>query len=357
MATASHHGICLVGTGARTPIGLNAPSAAAAARAGVAAMAEHPFMIDKMGAPMVVCADPALPAEPATAHRFVELALAPARESLSPLLDKARSSLRIRIFLALPEERPGRPDGLENTFADQFASALGQEIKIEELTCRSLGHAGGLFCMEQALSSIASGRSQICLVGGVDSYLTADTLEWLDGQDQLHSETTIWGICPGEAAGFCLLASPEIADGLGLAAPVELLSAASATEANRIKTDTVCIGEGLSEAFKKTLSMLPSDGCVNHTICDMTGDPYRGNEYGFAVLRSPGKFADDSSFETPADCWGDVGAASGPLFAVLAAFGAKKAYSPGPFTFLWASSEGGLRAGALLQATAPDRRS
>ena len=32
---------------------------------------------------------------------------------------------------------------------------------------------------------------------------------------------------------------------------VELLSAHSAVEANRIKTETVCIGEGLSHAIQK----------------------------------------------------------------------------------------------------------
>src|SRR5262249_36403739 len=127
-------------------------------------------------------------------------------------------------------------------------------------------------------------------------------------------------------------------------------------EPNRIKTETVCIGEGLSQAFKKTLTFLPNGSRVNHTICDMNGEPYRGNEYGFAVLRSPGKFADDADFQTPADCWGDVGAASGPLFAILAAFASQKQYSPGPLTFLWASSEGGLRASALLQSSAPARR-
>ena len=116
----------------------------------------------------------------------------------------------------------------------------------------------------------------LCLVGGVESYLEAETLEWLDSKDLLHSKSTIWGICPGEGAGFCLLASQELADRLDLSASVKLLSAASAMEANRINTDTVCIGEGLSEAFRKTLAGLPSENAqVSHTICDM-------NEYHHA---------------------------------------------------------------------------
>jgi 3-oxoacyl-[acyl-carrier-protein] synthase-1 len=320
-------------------------------------MAEHPFMIDSMGARMMVCADPILPAELTIAERFLELALPSARECLRPLIEKARTLPRINLLLALPEDRPGRPEHLESIIAERFASALAKEVIIQELTCYSLGNAGGLFCMEQALSLIKSGHSQICLVGGVDSYLTAETLEWLDSLEQLHSETTIWGFCPSEAAGFCLLASGSFADEFGLSQSVELLSAASATEPNRIKTETVCIGEGLSNAFRNALASLPNEKRVNHTICDMNGEPYRGNEYGFAVLRSPGKFADDADFQTPADCWGDVGAASGPLFTVLASFAAQKQYNPGPLTFLWASSEGGLRASVLLQSTDSARRS
>jgi 3-oxoacyl-[acyl-carrier-protein] synthase-1 len=122
-------------------------------------------------------------------------------------------------------------------------------------------------------------------------------------------------------------------------------------EANCIHTDTVCIGEGLSAAFQQALAGLPSGNArVDHTICDMNGEPYRGNEFGFARLRSSGRFAAGSEFDTPADCWGDVGAASGPLFAILAAFAARKRYAPGPLTLLWASSQGGGRAAALLQA-------
>jgi 3-oxoacyl-[acyl-carrier-protein] synthase-1 len=350
MASITRPSIRIIGIGARTPVGLSAPAAAAAVRAGVAVMADHPFMIDKAGAPMVVCIDPALPVELGLADRILELAISSAREALKPVLERVRKLPRIRIILALPEDRPGKPDRLANTFTERFISALGIDIPVLDLTCHSLGHAGGLYCMEQALSFINGGQVELCLVGGVDSYLDPEALEWLDETDQLHSESTTWGFCPSEGAAFCLLASREFADAPGPSTSVELLAAASATEPNRIHTETICIGEGLSEAFTKALTSLPLNQQVNHTICDMTGEPYRGNEYGFAMLRSARKFADDADFQTPVDCWGNVGAASGPLFTMLATSAAKKRYSPGPLTLLWASSEGGLRAAALLEA-------
>jgi 3-oxoacyl-[acyl-carrier-protein] synthase-1 len=146
-----------------------------------------------------------------------------------------------------------------------------------------------------------------------------------------------------------LLASNALAAHLNLPELCRLISAANATEANRINTETVCTGEGLSSAFHKALTGLSQNQKVSHTICDMTGEPYRGTEYGYAMVRSTGRFEDGSDFQTPADCWGDQGAASGPLFIVLAAFAAAKGYAPGPCTLLWASSVGGMRAAVLLE--------
>jgi len=322
-------------------------------------MREHQFMVDKRGEPMVVSADAELPADLTGIDRLLALAQAPALEALQPLLGRNAELPAICVLLALPADRPGRPRDLERGFIREFSTSLAAEVAINTVDCCAYGHAGGLVCLERALRRIRSGESDLCLVGGVESYLEPLTLEWLDSINQLHSESTIWGICPGEGAGFCLLASPTLRDRLDLQSTVELLSAGSAHEANLVRTDTVCIGEGLSEAFGTALARLRSDGAqVDHTICDMTGEPYRGNEYGFAMLRLARRFAGESDFETPADCWGDVGSASGPLFAMLASFAVLKDYAPGPFTLLWASSEDGARAAALLKA-APltDRRS
>lgn len=351
MSSTYNQSVCIVGTGARTAVGTTAPATAAAVRAGIAVMAEHPYMIDKMGNPMLVCMDSTLPVELTIIERYLELAISAAREALAVLLRSDKSISGVTILLALPENRPGIPDNFRNEFSRRFATALASVINIQELHCYLAGHAGGFYCMEQALTLLRSGHSQFCLVGGVESYLDPETLEWLDDQEQLHSETTIWGFCPGEGAGFCLLASNQVAVSFRLPTLIELLSAASANEPCPIKTKTICIGQGLSEAFKKSLAHLPNDRKVNHTICDMNGEPYRGNEYGFSVLRSSGKFADDEDFMTPADCWGDVGAASGLLFAILATFAAQKQYAPGPIVLVWASSEGGLRGAALLQAS------
>ena len=350
--------VVVVGTGARTPLGLNAPATAAAVRAGIAAMGNHPFMIDQFGDPMVVSRDAELPSETGGVDRFVQLALPAALEALRVLPAGNSASIKIRLHVALPEDRPGLPADLKAKFAERFQLALGENFQVEKVTSHALGNAAGIAALEEALSEIERGESEFCLVGGVESYLMPETLEWLDSVEQLHSPSTIWGFCPGEGAGFFLLTSGRIAKSLGLSSTIRVLSAAKGSEPNRIRTETICIGEGLSDAFQQTLSGLPTEtDRVDHTICDMNGDRYRGDEYSFARLRSADYFSEFSDFDTPGDCWGDMGAASGPLFVVLASVAAEKRYSPGPITLVWGSSDGGLRAGALLKATTMEGRS
>ena len=82
----------------------------------------------------------------------------------------------------------------------------------------------------------------------------------------------------------------------------------------------------------------------------MNGEPYRADEFGFATVRAGGLFRDPSAFTAPADCWGDVGAASGPLFLVLADAATRKGYAPGPALAAFTSSESGEQCGFVARA-------
>jgi 3-oxoacyl-[acyl-carrier-protein] synthase-1 len=93
---------------------------------------------------------------------------------------------------------------------------------------------------------------------------------------------------------------------------------------------------------------------VTDLYCDLNGEPYRADEFGFAVLRTKEAFAMASDFTAPADCWGDVSAATMPLTMSLACVAAKKGYASGPYSFLWASSESGER--ACILAHVPSRK-
>src|SRR4051812_23160469 len=99
--------ICIVATGARTPLGLAAAPSAAAVRAGITALADHPFMVDQVGDPMPGAVDAQIDPRIMGAERFLLIAETAMSEACTPLQSVRANELRLPVFLGLPEIRPG----------------------------------------------------------------------------------------------------------------------------------------------------------------------------------------------------------------------------------------------------------
>ena len=153
---------------------------------------------------------------------------------------------------------------------------------------------------------------------------------------------------PGEGAGFLLLSRSARRD-LGMNVQGSIVACATATERARIKTADLCLGEGLTAAVQRALAGLGSGQRVNDVFCDINGERYRGQEWGFVCLRLAQHFDDPTGYRAPTDLWGDMGAASIPLLAMLACQAAARGYAKGPSSLLWAGSEAGLRGAVLLR--------
>jgi 3-oxoacyl-[acyl-carrier-protein] synthase-1 len=324
-------------------------AAAAAVRCGISAYAEHPFMIDKHGEPMVVARAEWLDECSPVEARVVALAVDAAREALLPLADKLPTLGRqVRIHLALSADNNPNPSQREKILNELLA---GLEFPSRASASEPIadGHAGGLLALEHAFHELQSGAAQFCLVGGADSWLEPGRLEALDFAGRLHSVNYSWGFTPGEGAGFCLLTIGAIARRLGLTPLAELVAVATAHETKLMGTQTVCLGEGLTDAFR---GVLDPQLRVTHSYCDFNGETYRADEYGFAVCRTRESFDDAGSFTAAAECWGDVGAASGPLALTLPLAAWERGYARGPVSLVWSSSASApLRGAALLRQT------
>jgi 3-oxoacyl-[acyl-carrier-protein] synthase-1 len=233
------------------------------------------------------------------------------------------------------------------------AEMTGAKLQPGKIQVIETGHAAGAMAVQMAWEIVRSGSAEFALAGGVDSYLEPETMAWLEANDQAHGAMrNSWGFVPGEGAGFALLAAAPAAERYKVAARLELMTAATARETKLIKTDAVCLGEGLTELFRTLARGLSPGTKADHLVCDMNGEPYRADEFGFAVLRAGELFRDASAFAGPASFWGDVGAAAGPLFLVLADAETKKGYARGPVTAAFTSSESGERGGFVTR----DRR-
>ncbi|RZJ10565.1 MAG: beta-ketoacyl synthase [Rubrivivax sp.] len=336
------------GLGASTPVGRSAWASAAAVRSGITGFVRHPYMVDTAGEPMRVAIAPWLDIGLQGADRLAALLLPAMEEALAGLPAPVPAD-RFALALGLPSARPGLPPDVAGALLQRvhqrWGGLFGRQATFEA------GHAAGLLALQAACQQLNEGRLDACLVAGVDSWIAPATLEWLEAQDQLHGAGPLnnaWGFIPGEGAGALLL----LREGAGnLPAPQALarvLGVGQAHEPKRIKTQTVCIGEGLTSAFQAALQAVPASARVTDIYCDMNGEPYRADEFGFTALRTGEHFESASDFVAPADCWGDMGAAGGPLHVLLACVAAHKGYANGPLAFVWSSAETGERAAALL---------
>lgn len=342
----------LVGGGACTSVGSTLAASAAAVRAGIAAFANHAFVVDAAGQPMTVGCASYLPEHARGVERLLKLAIPAAAEAFTVLSPWADRMPPLPVVVGLPSPRPDLPVGFERAFRDQLQARLQRSVPIASVETIMQGHSAGLMALELARRQILGGTAEFVLVGGVDSYLDPLMLECLESCQQIHSagvDNNAWGFVPSEAAGFCLVASARAAERRGIEPLGTLRALALAREAALINTEAVCLGRGLTEAFHQVFRSLNSPGeRIDTIICDMNGEPYRADEFGFATIRTNEQFVNAAEFEAPADCWGDVGAASGPLFINLALIGHAKNYLQGERTLVWTSSESGERAATII---------
>ena len=308
-----------------------------------------PFFVDKNDEAVRMAIDEELRPELWGPGRMVELATH-ALSDLCRHIDFKKFRLHeLSIYVALPEERPGwgRRDN------EEFGQALSRvelPFSIKSLQFFPQGHAAGTIAMESAVASMQAGREDVAIILGVDSYLNFHTLQWLDENRQLANTYNRGAFFPGEGAGALLLASSDVVRAFNLEAPVGIKNISRSIESNLIKTDKTCLGEGLTQCMIDLLSglQLPQQS-INGIICDINGERYRAEEWGFTILRCGEYFDDPTAYELPASGWGDVGAASGPLFMGMVMAAGQRGYAKGSRYIVWNSSENGQRAGVLLE--------
>ncbi|MDC0715842.1 hypothetical protein [Nannocystis bainbridge] len=341
----------VVAIGARTPVGHDAISSAAAVRAGIARCSEYPFATPD-GAPLVAAADsridPLLEGNP----RLVPLLASALAEVARTLARGAPHAGPQHLLLALPEARPGF-DKREAAELLGLALACLRRLGVAaEARVAGHGHAGAVQAVEHAARIVAADPDALCWIAGVDSWLHADTLLWLEDQRRCAQPGVRSGFIPGEAAGCLALASPELRRRLRLPALALVRGARTAREAHLRTSDTGTFGEGMRDAVVGAASDLRlPDERIDTLYNDINGERYRSEEWGFVALRTA-ELWKSLQYDAPADRWGDVGAATVPLAAILGVQSFRRSYASGPRVMITAGSDGGLRGALLLQRPA-----
>ncbi len=308
--------VACIGVGAQTAAGSTAAASVAAVRCGVSVFREHHMWRDRSGEHMVLASAPWLENVAAVTDRIVALATNAVQEAMQAVIDHmpVRSQPRVELHLALSRRTLTNDDDRVNVatrIARGVSSTIGTALRIGSLSVD--GHVAGIAAVGAAVNALTNHAADLCIVLASDSWIDIDVLEALDSARQLHSLGQTWGFTPGEGAAALVLArrGHALSD-----VPVLALidGVATAREENVLGSQSVCTAVGLSTAVAAVLS---ANALVGHTFCDLNGETYRADEFAFTMTRVSDRFADPSAFTAAASTWGDVGAASGLLSAII----------------------------------------
>lgn len=254
----------------------------------------------------------------------------------------------LRLTLVLPDPRPGFGQTEAQALLHSLTRALQDRGWPVEITLGPTGHAGVARCLEQLMHDPPDHALQLLVAA--DSYLDGETLEWLEQQGQLVGPRTPNGLIPGEAAACLMLVSERVRASMRLPVLARVVASCSAVELLGRDSDTGSVGEALSTAVLDVTQglVLPRDA-PSSVYVDLNGERYRSEEWGFVQMRAAEVFGPAPPM-IPADCWGDVGAASGALFAILAAQAWSRRNAKGHHALCLTGSLAGLRGATLLES-------
>ena len=304
-------------------------------------------MVDAVGEPMNVAQYPWLDARTSMADRIGDALIGALRETLR-FLPRSGAVL----FVNLPMPRPGLPEDLVSRVRGTVDRAFPEVFA--NVTFAQQGHAGCLLALQTVQATLGANADVACVVAGADSYLDPDTLEWLEDTGQFHGageRNNAWGFVPGEGAGAILLLSRHAAGRSSVHRYGRINAVGIGRETHVIRSGAVNLGLGLTQAFRGAFAGLSPGETITDIYCDMNGEPYRADEFGFAIARTRENFRAPSDFVAPADCWGDVGAASATLLCVMACVAGAKRYAKGGRHLVWASSESGERGATVIDTS------
>lgn len=266
--------------------------------------------------------------------------------AIKEVLQSLPADAEVPLYLAGPEPLFDRPPALTSDFFDHLINETNVPIDRAASILFPTGRAGGLLALQTAIEFLNQNDAEHVLIGGVDSYLDLALLATLDAEDRVLAEGAMDAFAPGEGCGFILLCSDRIRDKQLPKPSTAVYPPGIALESGHRYSDQPYKGDGLAGAIAtavENVNGLP----IKTVFASLNGESYSAKEWGVACTRSSSAFDIDFRLEHPADCFGDIGAACGPVLLGLAGIGIRKGYYQNP-ALIWCSSEGPQRAAVCV---------
>ncbi|MFT3766877.1 MAG: beta-ketoacyl synthase N-terminal-like domain-containing protein [Minicystis sp.] len=265
--------------------------------------------------------------------------------TLAEVLDRAehlrRDAPRAALLLSLPARDAVTDTWNLAAFAPELARRMG--IPFATILTSQAGHTGIFALLAEASALLSRGAAELCVVAGVDTYLTPARLAHYDAAERLRSPRNIDGFFPGEAAAALVIEPERRVEIRGDEAEMRLMGLGSGSEPETVSSEKPSTGKGLSDALRAALG--ESSG-PRWAISDFNGESYRGYEWGLVHARLGERLGMIEGMSYPARNTGDIGAASGAVLLALAAAGFRRGWAPAEEAILWTGSDSADRAAA-----------
>ena len=333
-------------SGLVTPVGLTAPASCAAFRARLTNPSETRF-IDADGEWIMAHQVP-LELPWRGLARLARMAAMAIEEALVDVPRDRWDALPLVLCVA-ETQRPGRMEGLDDELFQRIQELLGVGFSTDSVIVTQ-GRVGVAVAFAQARALMAEPHVTRVLVAASDSLLSWPTLGHYERGDRLLTAGNTDGFMPGEAAGALLLGVPE-----GRAGELLCTGIGLGRELAHIESEEPLRAEGLAQAVKAALA---DAGCQMHQmdlrITDLSGEQYYFKEAALALSRTLRVRKEAFDIWHPAECTGEVGAASGIAIVSSALAACDKHYTPGPNILAHMANDAGQRAALCLQYTVPE---
>lgn len=334
----------IVAAGMLTPIGADAAMTLTSVGSSISAYTQSSVM-NKNFDPMIMALVPE-DALPPLDDELAALGLPSRQQRMLRLATPAIQQLQddianpLPLMLCGPEKMPGRRSVISDDFLKYLHSQTKVAIDLENSYVFPEGRAGGFYALEVAMQMLEAGEFEEIILGGVDTFLDLYLLATFDSEDRVLAEGMMDAFVPGEAAAFLILKLADETSAIKVYPP-----GISDEPGHRYSTEPYR-GEGLANAVREALSKYPG-GPIETVFASFNGENFNAKEWGVAAIRNQQQLGDDFEMVHPADCYGDIGAATVPVMLALASLGILEGQYRQP-ALIWASSEIQQRAAACI---------
>ena len=267
----------------------------------------------------------------------------------------ARRPSQIGILLGTAsEERPG--PYYEEGCRESLVLAAAKWTDRFDLRTIAGGNASMHLALEQARVWLESDPGAICIVGGVDTLLRASTLNWFERDGRLKSASygRHQGLVAGEAVSFMIVEDVKRAREANRQILAHIAGLGLAEEPMPRASGAASRNSGLTDACRAALDAT-KDADIRAIFGDLNGETSRANEWSMAEMRCFENRQESRKLWNPANCYGDIGAASGAVMVNIATQGFARGWLQSPVLIFCSDDHGSCGALVLERGKGEER--